>query len=174
MPPASSRVRRGARSRPGAHGRRQRDHGRARRERLRKGLARGGTAAQWPPKDVEYRSLYLRPRRKISAEPELLDPEHAAPDGFYQAPLTVTDEVEIISWSTAPFEEDAELIGHGAAHLFAEIDQPDTNFIMRLWDVASDGSRQLITTGFLKASHRELDEPTTEGNPYHPHTPIVK
>jgi hypothetical protein len=51
--------------------------------------------------------------------------EYAAPDGFYQAPLTVTDKVEIISWSTPPFEEDTELIGTGAAHIFAEIDQPD-------------------------------------------------
>ena len=131
------------------------------------------TAAQWPPKDVEHRSLYLRPRHKISSEPELMGAEHAAPDGFYQAPLTVTDKVEILSWSTAPFEEDTELIGTGAAHLFAEIDQPDTNFIMRLWDAAPNGSRQLITTGFLKASHRELDERTTEGNPYHPHTRAV-
>ena len=32
---------------------------------------------------------------------------------------------------------------------------------------------QLITTGYLKASHRELDERTTEGNPYHPHTRTV-
>ena len=31
--------------------------------------------------------------------------EYAAPDGFYQAPLTVTDKVEILSWSTPPFEE---------------------------------------------------------------------
>ena len=44
---------------------------------------------------------------------------------------------------------------------------------MRLWDAAPDGSRQLVTTGFLKASHRELDERTTEGNPYHPHTHAV-
>ena len=81
--------------------------------------------------------------------------------------------MEILSWSTAPFEEDTELIGTGAAHLFAEIDQPDTNFIMRLWDAEPGGSRQLITTGFLKASHRELDKRTTEGNPYHPHTRAV-
>ncbi|MBP2369587.1 CocE/NonD family hydrolase [Pseudonocardia parietis] len=131
------------------------------------------TAAQWPPREIEYRSLYLRPRHKISAEPELMGPEHAAPDGFFQAPLTVTDTVQILSWSTAPFDEATELIGTGAAHLFAEIDQPDTNFIMRLWDAAPDGSRQLITTGFLKASHRELDARTTEGNPYHPHTRAV-
>lgn len=131
------------------------------------------TADQWPPKEVDYRSLYLRPRRKLSPEPELMGAEHAAPDGFYQAPLTVTDKVEIIDWSTAPFEEPVEMIGTGAAHLFVEIDQPDTNLIMRIWDVAPGGKRQLITTGYLKASHRELDERTTEGSPYHPHNRVV-
>lgn len=99
--------------------------------------------------------------------------EYAAPDGFYQAPLTVTDKVEIITWETPVFEEDTEMIGTGAAHIFAEIDAVDTNFIMRLWDHAPTGKRQLITTGYLKASHRELDERTTEGNPFHPHTRSV-
>ncbi|SDO93993.1 hypothetical protein SAMN04487914_101225 [Arthrobacter sp. ok909] len=131
------------------------------------------TADQWPPKDIEYTSLYLRPRHKLSREPELMGTEYAAPDGFYQAPLTVTDRVEILSWSTEPFEADTELIGAGAAHIFAEIDQPDTNFILRLWDYAPNGKRQLTTSGYLKASHRELDGRTTEGNPYHPHTRSV-
>ncbi|MGO4596321.1 CocE/NonD family hydrolase [Terrabacter sp. 2RAF25] len=131
------------------------------------------TGDQWPPKDVSYRSLYLRPRRKLSFSPELMGAEHAAPDGFYQAPLTVTDKVEMLDWSTPPFEEPTELVGAGAAHLFVEIDQPDTNLILRLWDESPSGGRQLVTTGFLKASHRELDERTTEGNPYHPHTRAV-
>ena len=132
--------------------------------------------AEWPPKPVEYRPLYLRPRRKLSREPELMGTEHAAPDGFFQAPLTVTDKVEIISWSTEPFEAPTEMMGTGAAHIFASIDQDDSNFILRLWDVAPGGARQLVTTGFLKASHRELDDRTTEGNPFHPHTrtePVV-
>ncbi|WP_433872638.1 CocE/NonD family hydrolase [Saccharopolyspora sp. CA-218241] len=131
------------------------------------------TGSQWPPKDVAHRSLYLRPRGKLSSEPEPMGAEHAAPDGFYQAPLTVTDRVEILSWSTDPFTEDAELIGTGAAHLFAEIDQDDTNFILRLWDAAPNGDRQLITTGYLKASHRELDDRSTEGDPHHPHTRAI-
>lgn len=126
--------------------------------------------AQWPPKKVDYTDLFLRPRRKLSLEPEAMGTEYAAPDGFYQAPLTVTDKVEIISWSTEPFETPTEMIGTGAAHIFASIDQEDTNFILRLWDVAPGGKRQLVTTGFLKASHRELDDRTTHGNPYHPHT----
>lgn len=132
------------------------------------------TADQWPPKEVEHKDLFLRPRHKLSTEPETMGTEYAAPDGFYQAPLTVTDDVQILSWSTPVFTEATEMIGTGAAHIFAEIDQPDTNFILRLWDYAPNGKRQLITTGYLKASHRELDEErTTHGNPYHPHTRAV-
>jgi predicted acyl esterase len=131
------------------------------------------TGTAFPPREVEYRPLYLRPRRRLSAEPEPMGVAFAAPDGFYQAPLTVTDKVEILSWTTEPFEEPTEMMGTGAAHVFAEIDQPDTNFILRLWDAAPSGRRQLITTGYLKASHRELDERTTEGSPYHPHTRAV-
>nr|WP_263428390.1 CocE/NonD family hydrolase C-terminal non-catalytic domain-containing protein [Arthrobacter sp. NicSoilB8] len=44
---------------------------------------------------------------------------------------------------------------------------------MRLWDYAPNGRRQLITSGYLKASHRELDERSTEGSPIHPHTRSV-
>jgi len=128
-------------------------------------------ADSWPPKPVEFRSLYLRPRRKLSFEPETMGTEHAATDGFFQAPLTVTDQVEIISWSTDVFEEPAELIGQGALHLFAEIDQDDTNWIGRIWDYAPNGKRQLLTSAYLKASQRELDEArTSEGDPWHPHT----
>lgn len=127
----------------------------------------------WPPKPVEYRDLYLRPRHKLTAEPERMGVEYAAPDGFFQAPLTVTNDVQIINWSTAPFAEPTEMIGTGAAHIFASIDQDDSNFILRMWDVAPNGKRQLVTTGFLKASHRELDERTTHGNPFHPHTRSV-
>ncbi|WP_307837842.1 CocE/NonD family hydrolase C-terminal non-catalytic domain-containing protein [Sphaerisporangium krabiense] len=93
--------------------------------------------------------------------------------GHLDARLTPRAQRRPIGWSTEPFEESTELIGAGAAHLFAEIDQEDTNFLLRLWDVAPSGARQLITTGFLKASHRELDDRTTEGNPYHPHTRAV-
>ncbi|MFV0375382.1 CocE/NonD family hydrolase [Microbacterium sp.] len=129
------------------------------------------TGAQWPPREIEYRSMFLRPRGVLSPDPERMESDAVGVDGFFQAPLTVTDAVEVLSWATAPFTEPVELMGTGAAHLFAEIDQDDTNFIMRLWDEAPGGKRQLITSAYLKASHRTLDASrTTEGNPYHPHT----
>jgi predicted acyl esterase len=125
----------------------------------------------FPPVAVEHRELFLRPRRKLSYLPEPMGPEHAAPDGFFQAPLTVTDQVEILSWSTEAFEEPATLIGTGAFHLFAAIDQDDTNWIMRMWDQAPGGRRQLLTTAYLKASMRELDAArSTTGSPVHPLT----
>jgi hypothetical protein len=40
------------------------------------------TGSHWPPKDVDYRELYLRPRHKLSFEPEAMGVEYAAPDGF--------------------------------------------------------------------------------------------
>ncbi len=125
----------------------------------------------FPPAEVEHRELFLRPRRKLSFEPETMGAEHAAPDGFFQAPLTVTDRVETVSWSTDIFETPTTLIGTGAFHLFASIDQDDTNWIMRMWDEAPGGRRQLLTTAYLKASMRELDEAeSTPGSPVHPLT----
>lgn len=131
------------------------------------------TGEHWPVTPIEYQPLYLRTRGKLAFEPEPMGVAHAHPEGFYQAPLTITDKVEKLSWATEPFRTATSVHGVGAAHLFAAIDQDDTNFILRLWDEAPTGKRQLVTTGFLKASHHELDERTSEGNPHHPHTRSV-
>ncbi len=137
------------------------------------GSRRWMTGAHWPVTPVEYRPLYLRTRGKLAFEPEPLGAAQAHPEGFYQAPLTITDKVEKLSWATEPFATATSIHGVGAAHLYVAIDQDDTNFILRLWDEAPGGKRQLVTTGFLKASHRELDERSSEGDPRHPHTRSV-
>ncbi|MGV9743569.1 hypothetical protein ACWDTG_01455 [Rhodococcus zopfii] len=41
---------------------------------------------------------------------------YAAPDGFYQAPLTVTGKFAVPKWETPVFAEPTEMIGTGAAH----------------------------------------------------------
>lgn len=58
-------------------------------------------------------------------------------------------------------------------HIFAGSGQPDSNLILRLWDAGLGGARQLITTGYLKASRREIDARTTDGNPHRPHTRAI-
>src|SRR5690606_23845084 len=44
-----------------------------------------------------------------------------------------------------------------------------TNFIAKLYDVDPGGKRKLVTSGYLKASHRELD--TEKSKPWQPHHP---
>ncbi|MGE4126210.1 MAG: hypothetical protein AB7E59_13265 [Pusillimonas sp.] len=61
------------------------------------GTRHWATGNQWPVKDIKYRPLYLRTRGKLAFEPEPYSVEHAHPEGFYQAPLTITDKVEKLS-----------------------------------------------------------------------------
>lgn len=52
----------------------------------------------------------------------------------------------------------------------------DTDFVVKLSDVADDGSAMLVTQGYLRASHRAVDEGRNNWfkgvnlGPYHPHT----
>jgi uncharacterized protein len=129
---------------------------------------------EWPLPKTEWTKFYLRPHHKLSMEPEPLDAAYVPPDGWYQAPLPVTDIVHSLKYATPPLPEDTEVIGPMALNLYASIDTDDTNFIVRLYDVDPYGKKVLLTTGWLKASHRELDKSKSKPwRPYHPHTRAV-
>lgn len=112
----------------------------------------------WPLPGTEWRKLYLRTRNRLLPEPEPFDSEAAPPDGFYQAPPRVTDATATLTYRTPPFSEDTTLIGSGALYLYATIDTEDTNWMVTVDDVGPDGTRMPMTTGWLKASHRQVDE----------------
>ena len=63
-----------------------------------------------------------------------------------------------------------EITGPIALCLYASIDQMDTNWIVALAEVAPDSRELEFSRGFLKASHRALDENrSSPWLPYHPH-----
>ena len=129
---------------------------------------------EWPLARTSWTPYYLRPHNQLRTEPEPLGADSVPPDGFYQAPLTVTDNVEVLRYLTPPMDEDTEVTGPIALYLYASIDTDDTNFIVRINDVDPNGNKTLQSTGWLKASHRELDdEKSTPYRPYHPHTRSV-
>lgn len=131
-------------------------------------------ADQWPLPERQLTEFYLRPRGRLSRTSEALPTASAPPDGFYQAPMTVTSTVETLRWTSPAFEEPVEMTGSGALNVFVSIDSDDTNLIAKLYDVAPNGARQLVTSGYLKASHRELDpEKSRPDAPFHPHTRAV-
>jgi predicted acyl esterase len=74
--------------------------------------------------------------------------------------------VYCLRYSTGLLAEDVEATGPIALNLFASIDIDDTNWFADLVDLAPDGSRQLISSGGLKAAHRAVDASRSE--PYYP------
>jgi predicted acyl esterase len=126
---------------------------------------------EWPLKRTQWTPFYLRPRGQLLTEPEPLGADCVPPDGFYQAPLTVTTTVQLLTWTSSPMPEDTEVTGPAALYLHASIDTDDTNFIVKLYDLHPDGRKTQLSTGWLKASQREVDEKkSTPWRPHHPHT----
>jgi putative CocE/NonD family hydrolase len=91
------------------------------------------------------------------------------------------DPVRRVLTFTAPeLERDTEVTGCIVLDFYASSDQPDTDFIAKLSDVlplAEDRRTAgenpefvVVSKGWLKASHRRLDEErTTEHRPFHTH-----
>ncbi len=134
---------------------------------------------EWPLPETEWTEYYLsagslREGRAPAAE--------EAPDSFKHAPVTPlimnpfpTDPPpEFLSYSTGPLERDLEVVGPIVLHLHAAISGEDGDFIVKLSDVAPDGASTVLSRGWLKASHRELDpERSRPWQPFHPHTRAV-
>jgi predicted acyl esterase len=57
-----------------------------------------------------------------------------------------------------PFTADTIVIGSGSADLWISTDAPDTDVEVTLTEVRPDGGEVLIQSGWLRASHRALDE----------------
>jgi len=122
---------------------------------------------EWPLARTEWTKYYLNQWERLSTEPELYSEE---PNSFVQQPPYVTSEINSVKYQTQPLTQDIEVTGPIAFYLYASIDQEDTNFYATLLDVGDDGSVSEPTKGFLKASHRKLDENLSKPyRPYHPH-----
>jgi predicted acyl esterase len=124
-------------------------------------------AEGWPLPGTEWVELYLRRFGGLSREPE---PVEGYPDVFTQPPIEVQPRVATGEYLTAPLLEPVEVVGPAALALYAAIDDVDTNWMVSVLDIAPDGREVELTRGFLKASHREIDESRSEPwLPFHPH-----
>ena len=68
------------------------------------------------------------------------------------------DSREDDSWAmcfdTPPLREPMEILGFVKAHLFAASTAPQANWIVRVNDLAPDGTSYIVTYGFLNGTHR--------------------
>jgi len=124
---------------------------------------------EWPLARTKWTKFYLRTFERLSMGPPA--PTDTIPDGFLQLPLTVSNKIQSCKYRTGPLAEDLTITGPIALKLYASIDTEDDNWIVALKDVAPDGRELELTRGFLKCSHRALDESKSKPwQPYHPHT----
>ncbi|WP_028221399.1 CocE/NonD family hydrolase [Paraburkholderia oxyphila] len=146
------------------------------------------TGTDWPLPETQWTPYYLGSWEQLSTEP----PRPAAevgnalrePDVFTQMPLKKTSKVERLRYMTDPLPHDVLVAGPISLTLYAELDQPDTNWIVTLKDVGPDvsvvtarvGERNVpdtlpereLTRGWLKASYRATDPDRSKpGEPFH-------
>ena len=142
----------------------------------------------WPLKETQWTKLYLDSWERLRWEPFTPSSRDGidAPDCFVQMPLSQTRTVQKLRYMTEPLPQDLEVTGPLSLHFWAEIDQEDTNWIIIIKDVGPDVSVQTaregemerpqvfereITRGWLKASHRAInEEKSLPGQPFHPLT----
>ena len=123
---------------------------------------------EWPLARTEWKRLYLGRWGALRDAPES---NVVRGDVYVQQPIVYTREVSKRCYETRPLTEELDVIGPLAVELYASIDATDTNWIISVSDVAPDGSATELTRGFLKASHRALDEAkSTPWMPFHTHT----
>jgi putative CocE/NonD family hydrolase len=131
--------------------------------------------AEWPIARTERRTLFLTATGELAAEPgsdEHLFLYEADPTVGVQAGLwdpwatglgfpedQRPDDERSLCFTTAPLTEALEVTGSAEAHLRVAVEHgEDANFVVKLCDVRADGFSTLITTGWLRGSHRESHE----------------
>jgi len=149
--------------------------------------APGGTTeatfTEWPPPEAEPQTLYFQPDGSLAeAEPEVADGEDGSvveyamdPDQADDRTLEEqSDEVsfspqppyqweaptqgEVATWLTPELEEDLAVVGSARVDLWIQSSEPDTDLEVTLTEVTPDGDEVYVQTGWLRASHRALDE----------------
>ncbi|MFC2071789.1 CocE/NonD family hydrolase [Chloroflexota bacterium] len=132
----------------------------------------------YPIERTVWTNFYLRTGENTSAsEPPygLLSqdmPGEDKPDSYSypESQRKVASEVPVLAFSTPPLKQDMEITGPGSLVLYASSTTDDTPWIVRIDDEAPDGSISVIGFGWLRASHRELDNAKSmPGRPFHTH-----
>ncbi len=120
--------------------------------------------SDWPLPETKWTPFYLH-------ENNLMDEhEYRAYEGSssYEDSPWSRDK---LSFHTPILVEDTEVVGPICLTLYAAATEPDVLFFASIWDVDKDGNEKVLTRGWLRGSHRELDEKQSNPwKPVHPHT----
>ena len=122
----------------------------------------------WPPQGVRFIDLPLGADGKLGGNASDGARDYLYLPANYERPRNSNPPAlpDRLAWESAAAREPIELIGGCVLHLVAASTANDTDWIVKLQDVAPDGSARDLTQGWLRASHRALDP--TRSKPHFP------
>ncbi|TDT17648.1 hypothetical protein BDK89_3259 [Ilumatobacter fluminis] len=136
----------------------------------------------WPIPDAQATAWYLSgdgvSGGVLASEPTDAEPAsttylalpEAIPQTFYEGSSSSIWTVDVTydwqesgpgtyaGWLTEPLAEDVAVIGSGSVDLFLQSNLGDTDVEVTLTEVRPDGQELYVQSGWLRASHRALDE----------------
>jgi len=128
---------------------------------------------EWPLARTQWSKYYLHNNGLLDTNPPGNDEK---PDRYiYEPPNKRKKDYSHyrVRYETVTLEKDTEVTGPIALYLYALSTDTDPDWMVRLEDVNPDGTRRVLTRGWLKASHRDLDKKKSKPwKPYHPHNKI--
>jgi uncharacterized protein len=127
---------------------------------------------EWPLKRTEFRELYLGGKASGfegtlsdsagAEQTRRLDFDAGSTEAWHGEPRLV--------YRTEPMSHEMELTGPLALYLQASSTATDTDWVVSVADEAPDGKHRELCKGWLRASHRKIDQArSTPAQPYHPH-----
>lgn len=120
-------------------------------------------STDWPLPETRWTPFYLHEKGR------LWEREHFPNEGSSSYSDSPWGR-EYLEFTTPPFVEETEVVGPFALKLFASTTSDEILFFVSLREVAVDGTERILTRGWLRGSHRELDEAaSTPWQPYHKH-----
>jgi len=104
---------------------------------------------EYPLARTDWKKLYLHTFHQLRWEPPVEG--KLPPDSFTHRPPHITTEVESLCYRTDRLSQPTEFTGPIELHLWAVIDTPDANLIVKLWQITAGGTRMPVCrTGMLK------------------------
>lgn len=140
----------------------------------------------WPPPEAELTEWYFGEDGALlaeapdssgaddyvadAAEGELVTPSAEDTPEFTDLVWEPLGDGAAVSYETEPFDEATLLAGSGRADLWASTDAGEMDIEVTITEIRADGQEQLVQNGWLRASHRALDdEASSDAQPVQSH-----
>lgn len=129
-------------------------------------LAAGGALVTETPGDAVEEYDYDTSRSQLNTLADDGNPWTALPEWTWEP----APEGTALAYASAPLDQTLVMAGPGRVDLWLGSTAPDVDLQVTLSEIRTDGTEVYVQNGWLRASHRRLDEErTTPLHPYHTH-----